>query len=108
MHEHYGEACDDALRLDPSEVLSYFGQIELTFDNIVLVVISCDNLTRLSLLFFFLILALLQLFVCELGPHTPSADFYDDFINGSRLLDLQVEYGGARLVANLERVSEAF
>ena len=53
VHEHYGEACNDALRLDPSEVLSYFDQVELTFYNIVLVVISRDDLARLSLLFFF-------------------------------------------------------
>ena len=87
MHEHYGEACDHALRLDPSEVLSYFGQVELTFDNITLVVVGCDNLTRrLSLLFFFL--ALLLLFKCKLGPHTTTPDFYDDFINGCWLLNL--------------------
>ena len=53
MHEHYGEACDDTLRLDPSEVLSYFDQVELTFYNIILVVTSRDDLARLSLLFFF-------------------------------------------------------
>ena len=60
VHEHYGEACDDALRLDPREVLSDFGQVELTFYHIVLVVVGCDNL-RFSFLFFLLILALLLL-----------------------------------------------
>ena len=41
-----------------------------------------------------------------LRMHAAALDFDDPLVDGSRRLDLQVEYLRARLVANLKRISE--